>query len=46
MDAVLARFGIQKKQNPALRRFSEGISMAGHNALVEFGVVRNHIETF
>jgi phenylalanyl-tRNA synthetase beta chain len=48
-DAVLARFGIQKHKNSPVTSdvFSEGISIGtGHNALVEFGVVRKHIETF
>ncbi|MEZ7506737.1 phenylalanine--tRNA ligase subunit beta [Flavobacterium sp. Arc2] len=46
VDAVLARFGIQKTQNsPATSDvFSEGIAIgAGHNALVEFGVVKKSI---
>jgi phenylalanyl-tRNA synthetase beta chain len=46
VDAVLARFGIQKTQNsPATSDvFSEGIAIGtGHNALVEFGVVKKSI---
>ncbi|WP_016991183.1 phenylalanine--tRNA ligase subunit beta [Flavobacterium sp. ACAM 123] len=46
VDAVLARFGIQKTQNsPVLSDvFSEGIAIgAGHNALVEFGTVKKSI---
>jgi phenylalanyl-tRNA synthetase beta chain len=46
VDAVLARFGIQKTQNsPVISDvFSEGIAIgAGHNALVEFGVVKKSI---
>ncbi|CAM3087170.1 phenylalanine--tRNA ligase subunit beta [Flavobacterium frigoris] len=46
VDAVLARFGIQKTQNSPVTSdvFSEGIAIgAGHNALVEFGVVKKSI---
>jgi phenylalanyl-tRNA synthetase beta chain len=46
VDAILTRFGIQKTQNsPALSDvFSEGIAIgSGHNALVEFGVVKKSI---
>jgi phenylalanyl-tRNA synthetase beta chain len=46
VDAVLARFGIQKTQNSPVTSdvFSEGISIGtGHNALVEFGVVKKSI---
>jgi phenylalanyl-tRNA synthetase beta chain len=46
VDAVLARFGIQKTQNsPVLSDlFSEGVAIgSGHNALVEFGVVKKSI---
>ncbi|MDG2433345.1 phenylalanine--tRNA ligase subunit beta [Flavobacterium sp.] len=46
VDAVLARFGIQKTQNsPATSDvFSEGVAIGmGHNALVEFGVVKKSI---
>jgi phenylalanyl-tRNA synthetase beta chain len=46
VDAVLARFGIQKTQNtPATSDvFSEGLSIGmGHNELVEFGVVKKSI---
>ena len=46
VDAVLARFGIQKTQNsPATSDiFSEGVAIGmGHNELVEFGVVKKSI---
>lgn len=46
VDAVLARFGIQKIQNSPVSSdvFSEGIAIGtGHNALVEFGVVKKSI---
>ncbi|MBC5841985.1 MAG: phenylalanine--tRNA ligase subunit beta [Flavobacteriaceae bacterium] len=46
VDAILGRFGIQKTQNsPATSDvFSEGIAIgSGHNALVEFGVVKKSI---
>jgi len=46
VDAVLARFGIQKTQNSPVTSdvFSEGIAIGtGHNALVEFGVVKKSI---
>mgnify|MGYP003674727043 FL=1 len=46
VDAILSRFGIQKTQNsPATSDvFSEGIAIgSGHNALVEFGVVKKSI---
>ena len=46
VDAVLARFGIQKTQNSPVTSdvFSEGIAIgAGHNALVEFGIVKKSI---
>jgi phenylalanyl-tRNA synthetase beta chain len=46
VDAVLARFGIQKTQNSSVTSdvFSEGIAIGtGHNALVEFGVVKKSI---
>jgi phenylalanyl-tRNA synthetase beta chain len=45
VDAVLARFGIQKTQNSPVTSdvFSEGLIGAGHNALVEFGVVKKSI---
>jgi phenylalanyl-tRNA synthetase beta chain len=46
VDAILSRFGIQKTQNtPATSDiFSEGIAIGtGHNALVEFGVVKKSI---
>ena len=46
VDAILARFGIQKIQNsPVISDvFSEGIAIGtGHNALVEFGMVKKSI---
>jgi phenylalanyl-tRNA synthetase beta chain len=46
VDAVLARLGIQKTQNSAVTSdiFSEGIAIGtGHNALVEFGVVKKSL---
>jgi phenylalanyl-tRNA synthetase beta chain len=46
VDAVLARFGIQKTQNSPVTSdlFSEGVAIgSGHNALVEFGVVKKSI---
>ncbi|UQD56910.1 phenylalanine--tRNA ligase subunit beta [Flavobacterium sp. K5-23] len=46
VDAILARFGIQKTQNTPVTSdiFSEGIAIGvGHNALVEFGVVKKSI---
>ncbi|MBE0393069.1 phenylalanine--tRNA ligase subunit beta [Flavobacterium sp. PL002] len=46
VDAVLARFGIQKTQNSPVTSdvFSEGIAIGtGHNALVEFGLVKKSI---
>ena len=46
VDGILARFGIQKTQNSPVTSdvFSEGIAIgAGHNALVEFGVVKKSI---
>ena len=46
VDAILARFGIQKTQNSPVTSdvFSEGIAIGtGHNALVEFGVVKKSI---
>ncbi len=46
VDAVLSRFGIQKTQNSPVTSdvFSEGIAIgSGHNALVEFGVVKKSI---
>ncbi|OCB78781.1 phenylalanine--tRNA ligase subunit beta [Flavobacterium crassostreae] len=46
VDAILARFGIQKTQNSPVTSdiFSEGIAIgAGHNALVEFGLVKKSI---
>ena len=46
VDAVLARFGIQKTQNSAVTSdiFSEGIAIGtGHNTLVEFGVVKKSL---
>jgi phenylalanyl-tRNA synthetase beta chain len=46
VDSVLVRFGIQKTQNSPVTSdvFSEGIAIgAGHNALVEFGVVKKSI---
>ncbi|TDE02619.1 phenylalanine--tRNA ligase subunit beta [Flavobacterium hiemivividum] len=46
VDAVLARFGIQKTQSTPVTSdiFSEGIAIAtGHNALVEFGIVKKSI---
>jgi phenylalanyl-tRNA synthetase beta chain len=46
VDAILARFGIQKTQNSPVTSdvFSEGIAIgSGHNALVEFGVVKKSI---
>ncbi|MGO4821610.1 MULTISPECIES: phenylalanine--tRNA ligase subunit beta [unclassified Flavobacterium] len=46
VDAVLARFGIQKTQNSPVTSdlFSEGAAIgSGHNALVEFGVVKKSI---
>jgi phenylalanyl-tRNA synthetase beta chain len=46
VDAILARFGIQKTQSTPVTSdvFSEGISIGvGHNALVEFGVVKKSI---
>jgi phenylalanyl-tRNA synthetase beta chain len=46
VDAILSRFGIQKTQNSPVTSdvFSEGIAIGtGHNALVEFGVVKKSI---
>ena len=46
VDAVLSRFGIQKTQNSPVTSdvFSEGIAIgSGHNALVEFGMVKKSI---
>ena len=46
VDAILARFGIQKTKNSPVTSdvFSEGIAInVGHNALVEFGVVKKSI---
>jgi phenylalanyl-tRNA synthetase beta chain len=46
IDGILARFGIQKTQNTPVTSdiFSEGIAIGvGHNALVEFGVVKKSI---
>ncbi|GIZ08635.1 phenylalanine--tRNA ligase subunit beta [Flavobacterium sp. UMI-01] len=46
VDAVLARLGIQKTQNSPVSSdvFSEGVAIGtGHNALVEFGVVKKSI---
>ena len=46
VDGIMARFGIQKTQNSPVTSdvFSEGIAIgAGHNALVEFGVVKKSI---
>lgn len=46
VDAILSRFGIQKTQNSPVTSdvFSEGITIGtGHNALVEFGVVKKSI---
>ncbi|MGA9638285.1 phenylalanine--tRNA ligase subunit beta [Flavobacterium sp.] len=46
VDAVLARFGIQKTQNSPVTSdiFSEGVAIGtGHNALVEFGVVKKSV---
>lgn len=46
VEAVLSRFGIQKTQNSPVTSdvFSEGIAInTGHNALVEFGVVKKSI---
>ena len=46
VDAILARFGIQKTKNSPVTSdvFSEGIAInMGHNALVEFGVVKKSI---
>ena len=46
VDAVLARFGIQKTQNSPVTSdvFSEGVAIGtGHNTLVEFGVVKKSI---
>jgi phenylalanyl-tRNA synthetase beta chain len=43
VDAVLARFNSKTQNSPVTSDvFSEGIAIgAGHNALVEFGVVKN-----
>jgi phenylalanyl-tRNA synthetase beta chain len=46
VDAVLARFGVEKTQNSPVTSdvFSEGIAVStGHNSLVEFGIVKKSI---